>query len=229
MSNWSGALRSLEYRSKCGPGRAPGSSREKFPGNSQVRSMVPQGRARRLYTNKDAKPQGFRGKGSSSEDLHCVDGMLEGLGRKAGPFRFLLRPIPLGALLRQVVGSVEEASSAARTPVPPPVERGAGTGGFSCGPPLGAPRNGLDRASHRVYWSKMRLGSAVLRRLCGGLVQNASEFDRFGAIRAKSGRLRRFLEQAPVAPPFPPETQTHFGTPDGARPPGRGRRASSAQ
>ena len=202
-------MRSLEYRSKCGPGRAPGSSREKFPGNSQVRSMVPQGRARRLYTNKDAKPQGFRGKGSSSEDLHCVDGMLEGLGRKAGPFRFLLRPIPLGALLRQVVGSVEEASSAARTP--------------------GAPRNGPDRASHRVYWSKMRLGSAVLRRLCGGLVQNASEFDRFGAIRAKSGRLRRILEQAPVAPPFPPETQTHFGTPDGARPPGRGRRASSAQ
>lgn len=58
--------------------------------------MVPQGRARRLYTNKDAKPQGFRGKGSSSEDLHCVDGMLEGLGRKAGPFKFLPRPAPCG-------------------------------------------------------------------------------------------------------------------------------------
>lgn len=141
--------------------------------------MVPQGSARKLYTNKDTKPQGFRGKGSSSEDLHCVDGMLEGLGRKAGPFRFLLRPIPLGALLRQVVGSVEEASSAARTPVPPPVERGTGTGGFSCGShprcPQGTGPIVLPIAStgpkcvwvpqfsdgSAVVWSKMRLGSAV--------------------------------------------------------------------
>ena len=152
--------------------------------------------------------RGFEGKGVHRKTCTVLMGCLKGSAARPGPSGF-----SCGQSLRR----------------PPPTGSGPRRGGFSCGPLLGAPRNGPDRASHRVYWSKMRLGSAVLRRLCGGLVQNASEFDRFGAIRAKSGRLRRILEQAPVAPPFPPETQTHFGTPDGARPPGRGRRASSAQ
>ena len=173
--------------------------------------------------------RGFEGKGVHRKTCTVLMGCLKGSAARPGPSGF-----SCGQSLRR----------------PPPTGSGPRRGGFSCGSHPGAPssrtrrwhwrlllrlappvppRNGPDRASHRVYWSKMRLGSAVLRRLCGGLVQNASEFDRFGAIRAKSGRLRRILEQAPVAPPFPPETQTHFGTPDGARPPGRGRRASSAQ
>ena len=63
-------------------------------------------------------------------------------------------------------------------------------------------------------WSKMRLSLAVFGGLRTGVVRNASGFDGFGRIRVDSVRLRRFLDHMPVKPPFPPETQTHFGPPD---------------
>ena len=65
----------------------------------------------------------------------------------------------------------------------------------------------------------MRLGFAAFGWLSRGLVQNASEFSGFGPIWADSGRLRRILEHVPAVPPFSPETQTHFGTPDARRAP----------
>ena len=63
-------------------------------------------------------------------------------------------------------------------------------------------------------WSKMRLSLAVFDGLRAGVVRNASGFDGFGRIRVDSVRLRRFLDHMPVKPPFPPETQTHFGPPN---------------
>lgn len=43
-------------------------------------------------------------------------------------------------------------------------------------------------------WSKMRLGFAASGRHCGGVIQNPSELDGFGRIRANSRRLRRILD-----------------------------------
>ena len=63
-------------------------------------------------------------------------------------------------------------------------------------------------------WSKMRLSYAVFGGLRAGVVRNASGFDGFGWIRVDSVRLRRFLDHMPAKPPFPPETQTHFGPPN---------------
>ena len=63
-------------------------------------------------------------------------------------------------------------------------------------------------------WSKMRLSFAVFGGLRAGVVRNASGFDGFRWIRVDSVRLRRFLDHMPVKPPFPPETQTHFGPPN---------------
>ena len=63
-------------------------------------------------------------------------------------------------------------------------------------------------------WSEMRLSLAVFDGLRAGVVRNASGFDGFGRIRGDSVRLRRFLDHMPVKPPFPPETQTHFGPPN---------------
>ena len=60
----------------------------------------------------------------------------------------------------------------------------------------------------------MRLSLAVFDGLRAGVVRNASGFDGFGRIRVDSVRLRRFLDHMPVKPPFPPETQTHFGPPN---------------
>ena len=62
-------------------------------------------------------------------------------------------------------------------------------------------------------WSKMRLSYAVFDGLRAGVVRNASGFDGFGRIRVDSVRLRRILDHMPAKPPFPPETQTHFGPP----------------
>ena len=63
-------------------------------------------------------------------------------------------------------------------------------------------------------WSKTRLGFAVFDGLRAGVVRNASGFDGFGRIRVDSVRLRRILDHMPAKPPFPPETQTHFGPPN---------------
>ena len=63
-------------------------------------------------------------------------------------------------------------------------------------------------------WSKTRLGFAVFGGLRAWVVRNASGFDGFGWIRVDSVRLRRILDHMPVKPPFPPETQTHFGPPN---------------
>ena len=60
----------------------------------------------------------------------------------------------------------------------------------------------------------MRLSLAVFDGLRAGVVQKASGFDGFGRIRADSVRLRRILDHMPAKPPFPPETQTHFGPPN---------------
>ena len=60
----------------------------------------------------------------------------------------------------------------------------------------------------------MRLSLAVFDGLRAGVVRNASGFDGFGWIRVDSVRLRRLLDHMPVKPPFPPETQTHFGPPN---------------
>ena len=60
----------------------------------------------------------------------------------------------------------------------------------------------------------MRLGFAVFGGLRAWVVRNASGFDGFGWIRMDSVRLRRILDHMPVKPPFPPETQTHFGPPN---------------
>ena len=75
----------------------------------------------------------------------------------------------------------------------------------------------------------MRLSLAVFDGLRAGVVQKASGFDGFGRIRVDSVRLRRILDHTPAKPPFPPETQTHFGPPNrwGTRP--LGHRASAGR